>query len=184
MAAQYEQCQMSDVQTLVSPDTTVSGHAQMHIHKPTSQFHARICVCALSGQHHAPCSIALVSSSLPDHSCPCPSPQVHDAILTDLVYPTEIVGKRIRYRVDASKILKVGAAEAGPADMHGHKQLTAAASMCLVLEMRQRSAGLAVAGIVHVMLAVQGSMLCSGTSIRSLTAQCSCSRARAAQQQG
>ncbi len=37
------------------------------------------------------------------------APQVHDAILTDLVYPTEIVGKRIRYRVDSSKILKVGA---------------------------------------------------------------------------
>jgi hypothetical protein len=35
---------------------------------------------------------------------------VHDAILNDLVYPTEIVGKRIRYRVDASKLLKVGSA--------------------------------------------------------------------------
>ncbi|MEW5299441.1 MAG: hypothetical protein WDW38_004534 [Sanguina aurantia] len=32
---------------------------------------------------------------------------VHDAILDDLVYPTEIVGKRIRYKVDGSKILKV-----------------------------------------------------------------------------
>jgi small subunit ribosomal protein S7e len=33
--------------------------------------------------------------------------QVHDAILDDLVFPTEIVGKRIRYKVDGSKVLKV-----------------------------------------------------------------------------
>ena len=32
---------------------------------------------------------------------------VHDAILGDLVYPVEIVGKRIRTREDGSKILKV-----------------------------------------------------------------------------
>ncbi|RMX91921.1 hypothetical protein D0867_14775 [Hortaea werneckii] len=32
---------------------------------------------------------------------------VHDAILTDLVYPVEIVGKRVRTREDGSKILKV-----------------------------------------------------------------------------
>lgn len=32
---------------------------------------------------------------------------VHDAILEDLVYPAEIVGKRVRYRIDGSKIMKV-----------------------------------------------------------------------------
>nr|ABC97352.1 small subunit ribosomal protein 7 [Streblomastix strix] len=32
---------------------------------------------------------------------------VHERILDDLCYPAEIVGKRIRYRLDGSKILKV-----------------------------------------------------------------------------
>ncbi|XP_020686595.2 40S ribosomal protein S7 [Dendrobium catenatum] len=32
---------------------------------------------------------------------------VHDAILEDLVYPAEIVGKRVRYRLDGSKIVKI-----------------------------------------------------------------------------
>jgi small subunit ribosomal protein S7e len=35
--------------------------------------------------------------------------QVHDAILGDLVYPTEIVGKRVRYKLDGGKTLKVRA---------------------------------------------------------------------------
>ncbi|KAK6138986.1 hypothetical protein DH2020_027269 [Rehmannia glutinosa] len=32
---------------------------------------------------------------------------VHDAMLEDIVYPAEIVGKRVRYRLDGSKIMKV-----------------------------------------------------------------------------
>lgn len=32
---------------------------------------------------------------------------VHDAILEDLVYPAEIVGKRFRVKVDGSRLIKV-----------------------------------------------------------------------------
>ncbi|KAG7253907.1 hypothetical protein CRUP_022386, partial [Coryphaenoides rupestris] len=32
---------------------------------------------------------------------------VHDAILEDLVYPSEIVGKRIRVKLDSSRLIKV-----------------------------------------------------------------------------
>ncbi|KAF6165702.1 hypothetical protein GIB67_012599 [Kingdonia uniflora] len=32
---------------------------------------------------------------------------VHDAMLEDVVYPAEIVGKRIKYRVDGTKIIKI-----------------------------------------------------------------------------
>ncbi|KAG1347290.1 40S ribosomal protein S7 [Cocos nucifera] len=32
---------------------------------------------------------------------------VHEAMLEDIVYPAEIVGKRIRYRLDGSKIVKI-----------------------------------------------------------------------------
>ncbi|MQL95851.1 hypothetical protein Taro_028520 [Colocasia esculenta] len=33
---------------------------------------------------------------------------VHESMLEDIVYPAEIVGKRVRYRIDGSKIIKVG----------------------------------------------------------------------------
>jgi small subunit ribosomal protein S7e len=32
---------------------------------------------------------------------------VHEAILEDLVYPAEIVGKRVRFRLDGSRIIRV-----------------------------------------------------------------------------
>ncbi|KAJ6810613.1 40S ribosomal protein S7-like [Iris pallida] len=32
---------------------------------------------------------------------------VHEAILEDVVYPAEIVGKRVRYRLDGTKIMKI-----------------------------------------------------------------------------
>ncbi|KAF6983091.1 hypothetical protein CFC21_001377 [Triticum aestivum] len=32
---------------------------------------------------------------------------VHDGLLEDVVYPAEIVGKRVRYRLDGSKIIKI-----------------------------------------------------------------------------
>ncbi|KAK8960076.1 40S ribosomal protein S7 [Platanthera guangdongensis] len=32
---------------------------------------------------------------------------VHDATLEDLVYPAEIVGKRVRYQLDGTKIVKI-----------------------------------------------------------------------------
>jgi small subunit ribosomal protein S7e len=32
---------------------------------------------------------------------------VHDGILGDVVYPAEIVGKHVRYRLDGAKIMKV-----------------------------------------------------------------------------
>mmetsp|Transcript_4133 Transcript_4133/g.5724 ORF Transcript_4133/g.5724 Transcript_4133/m.5724 type:complete len:189 (+) Transcript_4133:73-639(+) len=32
---------------------------------------------------------------------------IHDSILEDLVFPTEIVGKRTRFRIDGSKLMKI-----------------------------------------------------------------------------
>ncbi|KAL5548379.1 hypothetical protein UlMin_003610 [Ulmus minor] len=39
--------------------------------------------------------------------CTCTLTAIHDAILEDVVHPAEIVGKRVRYRIDGSKIIKI-----------------------------------------------------------------------------
>jgi hypothetical protein len=46
---------------------------------------------------------AEASSFMNSHCCSF----VHDAILSDLVYPAEVVGKRIRMKLDGKQILKV-----------------------------------------------------------------------------
>ncbi|KAL5545326.1 hypothetical protein UlMin_009110, partial [Ulmus minor] len=42
--------------------------------------------------------------------CTCTLTAIHDAILEDVVHPAEIVGKRVRYRIDGSKIIKFAVA--------------------------------------------------------------------------
>lgn len=56
--------------------------------------------CCLIPAHLSECMSLLTS-------LPLITIQVHASILDDLVYPTEIVGKRVRYHVDGSKVLKV-----------------------------------------------------------------------------
>ena len=43
---------------------------------------------------------------------------VHDGILEDVVYPAEIVGNRIRYRLDGAKVIKVNSATFENTDYH------------------------------------------------------------------
>jgi small subunit ribosomal protein S7e len=43
---------------------------------------------------------------------------VHDGILEDVAYPAEIVGKRIRYRLDGAKVIKVDSATFEHIDCH------------------------------------------------------------------
>jgi len=61
---------------------------------------------------------------------------VHDAILDDLVYPSEIVGKRTRVRTDNSKITKVYVRAPHPrrsrAALAGPRWLTAVGALSLV----------------------------------------------------
>ena len=54
--------------------------------------------------------------------------QVHDAILDDLVYPTEIVGKRVRYKMDGARTLKVGGSSDHAA--RAHVRLTFLSLLC------------------------------------------------------
>ena len=51
---------------------------------------------------------------------------VHDAILEDIVYPTEIAGKRIRYKVDGKKIYKVYLDSKDQANVEGRTDTFAA----------------------------------------------------------
>jgi small subunit ribosomal protein S7e len=51
---------------------------------------------------------------------------VHNAILDDLVYPTEIVGKRIRYKLDGKRILKVFLDNKDQANVEGRTETYAA----------------------------------------------------------
>jgi small subunit ribosomal protein S7e len=49
---------------------------------------------------------------------------VHEAILEDLVYPSEIVGKRIRFRLDGSRIMRVRAFNSHSSESSSCKVLT------------------------------------------------------------
>lgn len=57
---------------------------------------------------------------------------VHDSILEDLVFPTEIVGKHTRYRTDGSKLLKMCAAHcpsrSPPPAVHSPRRMLSAAA--------------------------------------------------------
>ena len=70
---------------------------------PRGQGGCQTCSWLHSGGQHFARRWAIAHSAFDDV---CPLRQVHEATLIDLVYPTEIVGKRVRYRLDGSKLLK------------------------------------------------------------------------------
>lgn len=51
---------------------------------------------------------------------------VHEAILDDIVYPTEIVGKRIRVKVDGKRIMKIYLDSKDQANVEGRTETFAA----------------------------------------------------------
>lgn len=51
---------------------------------------------------------------------------VHNAILEDIVYPTEIAGKRIRYKLDGKRLLKVTLDNKDQANVEGRTDTFAA----------------------------------------------------------
>ena len=74
-----------------------------------------VCVCARMCTHLTQPALLVncVDPSLSFLTFLSPAPHsrtltaVHDAVLQDLVYPAEIVGKRIRVKLDGSRLIKV-----------------------------------------------------------------------------